>query len=289
MAEANQIDTIYFGNPIFDITVQDDEKDMLTRYNLQTGLACLATPEQMPIYDEAWARADKTTGAGGSALNMARAQMHANPAGKVMYFGCIGDDEFGRSLSTAVQEAGIESRFQMTTEEPTGTCAAVIVGKERSLCANIAAAKKFTMDHLNSHIADLARTKFLYTTGFFIDANAEAVRTIGEFATANDKVLGFNLSAPFVVMFFMDQVKETIKHSEYVFCNEDEGAAFAQANGLEATDRVGAAKIIATSEKANMSRPRKVIITMGSEPTIVVTGKPGEECTVEHIPVAPID
>ena len=73
MAEADQIDIIYFGNPIFDITIQDDERDVLNRYNLQTGLACLASPEQMPIYAEAWAREDKITGAGGSALNMARA------------------------------------------------------------------------------------------------------------------------------------------------------------------------------------------------------------------------
>jgi len=275
-----QIDTIYFGNPIFDITMQDPEGEVQGRYNLESGLACLATPEQMPIYAEAWARADRITGAGGSALNMARAQMHANSSGKVMYFGCIGDDEFGRTLTTAVEESGIESRFQTTTEEPTGSCACVIVGVKRALCANIAAAKKFSMDHLNAHIADLARTKFLYTTGFFIDANAEAVKTIGEYATNNDKILGFNLSAPFVVMFMMDMVKETIKHSEYVFGNEDEASAFAEANSLDAADRVGAAKIIATMEKANMSRPRNVIITQGAEPTIVVTGKPGEEPTV---------
>ena len=34
MAEANTIDTIYFGNPIFDITIQDNESEVLNRYNL---------------------------------------------------------------------------------------------------------------------------------------------------------------------------------------------------------------------------------------------------------------
>ena len=101
--------------------------------------------------------------------------------------------------------------------------------------------------------------------------------------------MGLNLSAPFVIQFYLDPLKEAIKHSEYIFCNEDEGSAFATAVGLEASDRVGAAKAIATFEKANTARPRKVIITQGAEPTIVVTGLPGEEPTVELIPVAPID
>ena len=77
----------------------------------------------------------------------------------------------------------------------------------------------------------------MYTTGFFIDACGEAVRTICEYATANDKVMALNLSAPFVIQFHLDPVKEAIKHSEFVFCNEDESSAYATANGLEAADR----------------------------------------------------
>ena len=87
----------------------------------------------------------------------------------------------------------------------------------------------------------------------------------------------------------MDAVKNTIKHADYVFRNEDEGSAFATANGLEAHDRVGIAKVIASYEKSNTNRPRIVIITQGSEPTILATCQPGQESTVELIPVAPID
>ena len=43
----------------------------------------------------------------------------------------------------------------------------------------------------------------------------------------------------------MDAVKDTIKHADYVFCNEDEGSAFAAAIGLDAEDRIGVAKIVA--------------------------------------------
>ena len=89
------------------------------------------------------------------------------------------------------------------------------------------------------------------------------MQALCDFATTNDKPLGLNLSAPFVIQFYMDAVKATIKHADFVFCNEDEGSAFATANNLEAADRVGAAKIIASWEKASATRPRRVIITQG--------------------------
>lgn len=92
-----------------------------------------------------------------------------------------------------------------------------------------------------------------------------------------------------MIQFYADAVNNTIKHADYVFCNEDEASAFASANGLEAHDRQGAAKIIAAYEKSNTQRPRIVIITQGADPTIVATGRPGQEVTIELIPVAPID
>jgi len=110
----------------------------------------------MPIYDEAWAREDKITTPGGSALNSARAQMYSNPGGRVYYFGCIGTDEKGQSLKASVAAAGIESRLEETDEAMTSVCVSVVVGKERTLIAHIAAAKKFSMDYLRAHMVSFA-------------------------------------------------------------------------------------------------------------------------------------
>lgn len=87
----------------------------------------------------------------------------------------------------------------------------------------------------------------------------------------------------------MEPVKQTLKHADFVFCNEDEGSAFATANGLEASDREGVAKLIASGEKANQARPRVVIVTQGAEPTIVCTCQPGQEPAIELIPIDPIE
>lgn len=152
MAQANDIDTVYFGNPIFDITVDDADRSVMNKYSLELGMASLATPEQMPIYDELWAREDKLGTPGGSALNSARAQKHANSAGSVAYFGCIADDAFGNALNDSVNAAGIDGKFDKSTTNATGTCAAVVVGKERTLCANIAAAKDFKLEYLQANM-----------------------------------------------------------------------------------------------------------------------------------------
>jgi len=153
MAQAdNQIDMVYFGNPIYDITVTDNDRVVLNKYSLELGMAALASPETMPIYAELSAREDKFCSPGGSALNSARAQKYAHAAGKVAYFGCIGNDAHGQALTASVNECGIDGKFQVSEANPTGTCAAVVVGKERTLLANIASAKDFTLAHLDANM-----------------------------------------------------------------------------------------------------------------------------------------
>ena len=55
MVQANateQIDAVFLGNPILDITQDDQDKALLTKYKLEIGMATLATIEQLPLIDE---------------------------------------------------------------------------------------------------------------------------------------------------------------------------------------------------------------------------------------------
>jgi hypothetical protein len=71
--------------------------------------------------------------------------------------------------------------------------------KERTLCANLAACVKYKSEHLTSNLAVLEKTSFLYTSAFFITSNYEALLTYAKFASDNNKPLGFNLSACFLI------------------------------------------------------------------------------------------
>ena len=122
-----------------------------------------------------------------------------------------------------------------------------------------------------------------------MDANKEAFTKIAQYASEHDKPFGFNLSAVFIVDVYGADVKALLKHVDYFFCNEDESSKFAEANGLEVSDRQGIAKAVASWEKTNTKRPRVVIMTQGPEPAIVATSAGnGAEATVELIPVEPV-
>ncbi len=82
-----------------------------------------------------------------------------------------------------------------------------------------------------------------------------------KFATEHNKPFAFNLAAVFLLMIAKDSVMRCIEHADYVFCNEDEGSAYAKIVGIAEHDRIAAARHIAEYKKANEKRPRVVVIT----------------------------
>lgn len=84
---------------------------------------------------------------------------------------------------------------------------------------------------------------------------------MSEFANKHNKIFAFNLAAVFLLMIAKDSVMRCIEHADYVFCNEDEGSAYAKIVGIDEKDRVAAARHIAESKKSNDKRPRVVVIT----------------------------
>lgn len=85
--------------------------------------------------------------------------------------GCVGRDKYSKILEDKALADGLNVCYQYTDQEPTGTCAVLITGKERSLCANLAAANCFSLSHIekpeNQHLIDIA--SYIY-----ISVNAKA-------------------------------------------------------------------------------------------------------------------
>ena len=138
-------------------------------------------------------------------MNSARAAnyflKHRGVEGKVTYFGAIGTDDKGGVLEQEIADQKINGNFHKDTETPTGTCAVLVVDKERSLCANLAAACKYSPEHLANNMAALDSAKFIYSTGFFITSSVESLFRVAKYATDNDVPFGFNLSAVFLLEF----------------------------------------------------------------------------------------
>lgn len=104
----------------------DDTADnaIMNKYKLEKGMATLATPEQIPMYAEIWANPARVSTLGGSALNSVRAQRYAarqaSNETKLVYFGCIGQDDQGKVIVEKLNEVGIEGKFAVTDQDMTG-------------------------------------------------------------------------------------------------------------------------------------------------------------------------
>ena len=277
-------------NPLLDISIEAKDNALLEKYELQAGLASLASEKQLPMYDEIWNMEGRMAIPGGSALNSARATnfmlKNQGIAGKVTYFGSVGKDERGDSLTQNLINDGMNANMHIQEDTPTGTCAVIVVDKDRTLCANLAAACKYSTAHLEANMAQLDKAKIIYTTSFFITSNVEALMKVANYANEKSIPMGFNLSAVFLLMFELNNVLPCLEYADYIFANEDEAAEFGKTQGMEGADLKDIAKVIAKWAKKSAT-PRTVIVTYGAKPVIVAINTPGsDDVQVTEYPLA---
>lgn len=88
--------------------------------------------------------------AGGSCQNTLRvAQWILRKPEVAVIFGCVGVDDYAKILEERARANGVNVVYQKNPLLPTGTCAVAITRHHRSLCANLAAANSFGIEHIN--------------------------------------------------------------------------------------------------------------------------------------------
>lgn len=131
--------------------------------------------------------------------------------------------------------------------------------------------------------AAIEQARFFYITGFFLTVSVDSIDILGKHAVENGKVVCMNLSAPFIIQFFGDQLNAAIPYTDYMFGNESEAAAFGEKMGW-GTDIPTIARKIAALPKASGLRARTVVITQGKDPTVVVNNGEVQTFYVELLP-----
>jgi adenosine kinase len=137
--------------------------------------------------------------------------------------GATGKDHNADIMNEKAREVGLKTVYQVNENVPTGTCAVLITGKDRSLVAHLGAANTFTSDHLDidHHWSFIQKAKVLYVTGFFFTVCPEAIQRIAKFSHENQRTFCINLSAPFLSEFFKDRLVEAMPYVDIVFGNDD--------------------------------------------------------------------
>lgn len=221
--------------------------------------------------------------AGGSCQNTLRVvQWILRRPNIAVLFGCVGVDDYAKKLEENARADGLNAVYQHNEVISTGTCAVAITGHHRSLCANLAAANTFTIDHINKpeNKKILSKAKYFYVTGFFLTASATTVQAVAKQALANDAPFLMNLSAPFLSHFYKNDLMEALAYADIVFGNELEAHAFAIEENIETKDLHDIALKICQLPKQNENRSRVAIITQGKDP--VLLAKDGQ---ITKIPV----
>uniref|UniRef100_A0A1I8EEL8 Adenosine kinase n=1 Tax=Wuchereria bancrofti TaxID=6293 RepID=A0A1I8EEL8_WUCBA len=188
-----------------------------------------------------------------------------NAPNRSVLFGCIGDGHYGDILRQKTQEIGLRIYYQVKEKQKTGT----------SLCAHLAAANLFTIDHLEK-----PESRVLIETAQYFYISVNLSTTLKVFAT--------NLAAPFVLKYFRDEFLGVLPYVDILFGNERESKAFADANNYnthelqqinmqdkkkrtnkQINNYLLYATIVNIMLKINEKHQRIVILTQGSDPTIV--------------------
>jgi sugar/nucleoside kinase (ribokinase family) len=127
----------------------------------------------------------------------------------------------------------IPSSITITVAVPTGTTAVLVHGGERSLVANLAAANTFAHTHMETPQAKamVARAHIYYSAGFFLTVSVDSMLAVAKESVAHNKTYCLNLSAPFIIQFYKDQLRSMMPYADYLFGNESEAAAYGESMG----------------------------------------------------------
>jgi adenosine kinase len=206
--------------------------------------------------------------------------------GSTAYFGAVGQDNYGQTLEKCALTDGVRVIYQKNPEVPTGTCAVLINGRERSLIANLGAANTFSPSHLETAEAKEAvnAAKLVYISGFFLTVSVESLLQVTKRCVEDNKIFCLNLAAPFIIQFFADQLAAAMPYTDFVFANESEAATYGEARGWGSDLEVIALKL-AAQPKASGTRPRIVVFTQGAKSTVVAANGAVTSYPVDPLPL----
>lgn len=277
------------GNPLLDISAEV-APDYLEKYSLKPNDAVLAETKHMPIYMDLVSNYSVEYIAGGATQNTIRvAQWMLQSPWATSYIGCVGRDAYGDQLKQQATSNNVKVQYMLHEDQPTGTCAALISGKVRSLVANLGAANSYDVQHLRKpeNWGLVQNAQLAYIAGFFLTVSVDSILDVAKHCAENNKIFCMNLSAPFICMAFKDQLLSVLPYIDILFGNETENAAISQALQLGTDDLKEIALKVANFPKVNQKQSRIVVTTQGPGPVLLC--RDGKVTESNIIPIASED
>eukprot|EP00929_Paragymnodinium_shiwhaense_P042390 TRINITY_DN21949_c0_g1_i1.p1 TRINITY_DN21949_c0_g1~~TRINITY_DN21949_c0_g1_i1.p1 ORF type:complete len:380 (+),score=43.67 TRINITY_DN21949_c0_g1_i1:105-1142(+) len=287
---AERVAILGMDHPIVDI-VADVDKAFLERYDVGVDSIRLARKEDMPLYDELAAMPDVRYVAGGATQNSIRvAQWMLRSPGATAYMGCVGTDTFADKLREACARDGVRAHYMVDNDLPTAGCAVMVYDGERSMVTALNCANNYEHTHLQEpeQWEILQQAQVVYSAGYFICASPESIRLCAEEKAKDGGIYCMNLAAPFLM--HIPHIKqvfvETMPLVDFLFGNESEAMAWALSEGWETNDVPLIATRLSLIPSAKGKGSRTVVITCGTEATVVAHEGHVAEYPIQLVPRA---
>ncbi|XP_054272339.1 uncharacterized protein LOC128992666 isoform X2 [Macrosteles quadrilineatus] len=265
---------IGMGNSMLDLIGYVDTS-MLEKYGLLANNGYMAEKVHMGLFQELIDEGKAELVVGGSVQNTFRVVQWVLGEPEVcIIFGGIGCDKEGEELVGKARADGVDTQYQYIEGVPTGICAVLLTknGAERTLVANLSAAKCFTVDHLmkEDNLSRMLNADIFYISGFFLAVSQDAVVHSAKMAAKYGKWFMMNLSATYIAEQYMDGWNEVFPYIDVLFGNETEARSFAKESQFEEVNDVSQIALkLSCLPKNNLSRTRIVVITQGPDPVVV--------------------
>lgn len=130
------------------------------------------------------------------------------PPKSVVYIGCVGRDSFADQLVNACSvKGGVRTEYRIEEDVPTGKCAVIITGHDRSMVTDLGAANHYKLDHLKSpNIWNLVENAdYYYVGGYHLTVCVPAILALGEHAATENKV--GNIHSITSVTYLRDEIR----------------------------------------------------------------------------------
>ncbi len=212
------------GNAIVDIFLEVTEDDFASLGFERGGMTLVDQAEQKALLEKFQKREPKLV-SGGSVANSIIA--FSQLGGKGAFIGCVGDDRYGLFYANEFQELGIEIGNPVLVNQTTGTCLCIITpDAERTMRTCLAVSSHLAARHVDAQ--RIKKAEWLFIEGY-VFANPEtgqtAIREAIGIAKKNGTKVAITCSDAFVVNVFGGPLKEALKQTDLLFCNETEACA----------------------------------------------------------------
>jgi len=273
---------VAIGNPLLDACVKV-EPEFVAKWRLDLNSQINATDDHMSLFAEVARLNSVEYVPGGCALNTLRVARwmlgdSSDDGVRVNFAGSIGSDEVGVKLRRELDKAKLDAQLVVVDSELTGQAVSLITpGGNRSIVGLIAAADKFTAKNLDDVWPRLVApdTRIIYLSSWFLLSHSGEANfaRLGEFAVANGRHFGLNLSAPMLCENQHETILKMIGYSNLLFGNNTEALALAKSLGWNLNNEEEELEEIAQKlvDIDCKNGQRVVVITSGPRATILAT------------------